>query len=425
MVARHCAGMDRTIASKTYFRVWRLTRQLGARAALIAVLAFVAAGSAPYLAAYVPDNLSNIVTVDAVTSLLQILASSMLAVTIFSLSVIISARQSASAQVTPRSHQVLIEDRVTQNVLSTFLGAFIFSLVDVIFLGTGLYTGPTITVILAFTLVVIALVLLAILRWITHIAELGSVTATSRKIEAATFAAIDARRALPCLGARALSPEHIEVPARANSFDAWDTGYVQHIDLKALSRAAQAGDGNVYVAVQPGELVSPGDTLVYYTADLNEEKLQGAFTLADRRVFEQDPRFGVIVLSEIAQRALSPGVNDPGTAIDILTRLARVLAHYRTEAASEKEPMLSRVWMTPVTPEELVRDAFDPIARDAAGTVEVQVRLLKTLELLSRSGDHAMELAARAAAARALEIALPHQALDEYQERLTALAAEV
>lgn len=417
--------MDRTIASTTYFRVWRLTRQLGVRAALITLLAFVAAGAAPYLAPFVPEPLANLVTADAVISLLQILASTMLAVTIFSLSVVISARQSASSQVTPRSHQVLIEDRVTQNVLSTFLGAFIFSLVDVIFLGTGLYSGPTVTVILGFTLIVFALVIFAILRWITHIAELGSVTATSRKIEAAAFAAVSARRDLPCLGARPLSPEHLEVPARAQSFAAWDTGYVQHINLKGLSAAARAGDGNVYVAVQPGELVSPGDIMAYYTADLDEARLKRAFTLADRRVFEQDPRFGVIVLSEIAQRALSPGVNDPGTAIDILTRLARVLAHYCTESASEKEPMLPRIWMTPVTPEELIRDGFDPIARDGAGTFEVQVRLQKTLALLSKSGDHEMEQAARRASVRALEIALPDQRLEAHRARLQELSDSV
>ena len=417
--------MDRTIASTTYFRVWRLTRQLGVRAALITALAFAAAGSAPYLAPLVPEPLANIVTADAVTSLLQILASTMLAVTIFSLSVVISARQSASSQVTPRSHQVLIEDRVTQSVLTTFLGAFIFSLVDVIVLGTGIYSGPTVTVILGFTLIVIALVIFAILRWIAHIAELGSVTATSRKIEAAAYAAVSARAALPCLGARALSPGHLEVPARARHFESWDTAYVQHIDLKGLSTAARAGDGNVYVAVQPGELVSPGDVMAYYTADLDEERLKRAFTLADRRVFEQDPRFGIIVLSEIAQRALSPGTNDPGTAIDILTRLARVLANYRTEDTIEVEAMLPRVWMTPVTPEELVRDGFDPIARDASGTFEVQVRLQKTLALLSKSGDHAMQQAARAASARALEIALSNQRLEEHRARLCKLSEAV
>jgi uncharacterized membrane protein len=42
-------------------------------------------------------------------------------------------------------------------------------------------------------------------------------------------------------------------------------------------------------------------------------RLRTAFTLGDMRYFEEDPRFGLITLSEIASRALSPAVNDPGT----------------------------------------------------------------------------------------------------------------
>lgn len=417
--------MDSTIASKTYYRLWRIARRLWVRAALISTLAVPAALSASSMAWMVPQGLANVASADTLSSLLEVLASSMLAVTIFSLSVIISARQSASSQVTPRSHQILMEDRTTQNVLATFLGSFIYSLAGIIVLGTGLYEGAAVTVMMGFTLVVIALVVIAILRWIDHLAELGSVSATTGKIERAAAAALDARQKLPCLGARPLTCGQLEVPERAENLRAWETGYVQHIDLKALSKLAVACDCNIYVVVQPGELVSPGEILVYFTADLDEETLKGAFTLADRRVFEQDPRFGVIVLSEIAQRALSPGVNDPGTAIDVLTRFARVLGGYRDEADPSRKVRLPRVWMSAVTADELVRDAFDPIARDGAGTIEVQIRLQKTLALLSESGDNTMAKAARAASARALELALPELRLEEHRERITALAAQV
>ena len=417
--------MNNTIASRRHFRFRRAVRQLWVRATFIAVLAIFLALSARSLAWLVPDSIVGKVSKDVVVSLLQVMASSMLAVTIFSLSVIISARQSASAQVTPRSHQILMEDRTTQNVLAAFLGSFVFSLTGVVILQTGFFAGRSVGVMLIFSLGVIGLVILAILRWIEHLAELGSVTATNRRIEDAAGAALKARRDLPCLGARPLTPGQLEVPARAHGFMAWDTGYVQHIDLKTLSRAARENHGNVYVVAQPGELVSPGDTLAYYTADLNENALQSAFTLSDRRVFEQDPRFGVIVLSEIAQRAMSPGVNDPGTAIDILTRFARVLANFDDEANPCAEPHLPHVWMSAVTADELVRDAFDPIARDAAGSVEVQMRLQKTLGLLAQSGDESMKKAAHAASARALQIALPVQLLDEHRERLRALAEKV
>ena len=131
------------------------------------------------------------------------------------------------------------------------------------------------------------------------------------------------------------------------------------------------------------------------------------------------------VAAEIASKALSPGVNDPGTAIDILTRLARVLSEYEDEASADQTPMMPRIWMTSVTADELVRDAFDPIARDGAGVIEIQIRLLKTLALLAKSGDATMAQAARAAAARALEYALPALVLEEHRERIKALAEKI
>ena len=50
-----------------------------------------------------------------------------------------------------------------------------------------------------------------------------------------------------------------------------------------------------------------------------------AFTIGAERTFDQDPRFGLCVLAEIASRALSPAVNDPGTAIDVIGRAVRLL----------------------------------------------------------------------------------------------------
>ena len=102
-----------------------------------------------------------------------------------------------------------------------------------------------------------------------------------------------------------------------------------------------------------------------------------------------------------------------------------MLGGYRDEADPSRKVRLPRVWMSAVTADELVRDAFDPIARDGAGTIEVQIRLQKTLALLSESGDNTMAKAARAASARALELALPALPLEEHRQRLTVLAEQV
>jgi uncharacterized membrane protein len=413
------------LLSKTLYRLQRLSRRLWVRAAGIAALGIVAALASRFLGFLVPDVVVENLDASSVVKILDILASSMLAVTIFSLSVMVSARQAASSQVTPRTHEILLEDTTTQGVLATFLGAFVFALVGLIVLGTGLYSTRTAAVILAFTLVVIALVVIAILRWIDHLTELGSMIETTRKVEEAARAALEKRRAWPCLGAHPLTEGQLEIPAEAAQMRAWGTGYVQHIDLAALSRAAEKADGRIWLVVAPGKLMSAGDLMLYHTGDLTEDAVKRAFTTADTRTFEQDPRFGIIVLTEIAQRALSPGINDPGTAIDVLSRHLRLMQTYREETVPDGPPHFPRIWMPPITADDLMRDGFDPIARDAGGSFGVQLRLQKALRDLARLPEPALAAAARTASARALQLALPELRLDEQKEALKKVAESV
>ncbi|CAM4371386.1 DUF2254 domain-containing protein [Palleronia rufa] len=417
-------ALTRATLSKSFYRLRRLSRKLWIRSALIALLAVVAALTARPLAFLIPDPMAAGLTEGAVAEIVRIIASSMLAVTIFSLSIMVAARQAASSQVTPRTHQLLIEDTTTQTVLATFLGAFIFSLVSLIVLDTGYFSGKAAVVILFFTLLVIGLVVIAILRWIDHLSELGSVIETTRKVEHVARDALRQRVEWPCLGARALTEGMLEIPVRAMRLHAWSTGYIQHIDMASLSEAVRASHGQVFLLAAPGKFVTEGQPLLYHTGDLPEKAVRSAFTISDSRVFDQDPRFGVIVLTEIAQRALSPGINDPGTAIDVISRLQRVLLGFRDEAEAKNQidPHYPSIWMPPVTARTLLRDSFEPIARDAADTVEVQIRLQKALAALAEGSDATMAEAARDSSARALEMALPHLPLDAHRARLEALA---
>ena len=111
-----------------------------------------------------------------------------------------------------------------------------------------------------------------------------------------------------------------------------------------------------------------------------------AFTVGDERSFDQDPRFGLSVLSEIASRALSTALNDPGTAIDVIGRAVRVLSVWsgHAEDDGEAEVLYPRLRVRPVELDDLFDDIFTPIARDGAGVVEVHIRLQKALLILGR-----------------------------------------
>ena len=410
--------------SKTYYRLRRLSRELWIRATLIALLALISAVASPILGPLVPDGLAKALGADPVLRILQILASSMLAVTTFSLSVMVSARQSASNQTTPRAHQLLLEDRITQNVLATFLGAFVYALASLILVSIHLYDENAVVVILAFTLVVIGMVVVGIVRWIEHLTDLGSVITTTGWVEDAAAKALDLHRDYPCLGGRPLSDDQTEIPARALTAAAPRTGYVQHVDVGQLNKRAKAQNAQVFVLSGPGRFVAEGEPVAYFTGDIDPDKLTEAFTMGRTRNFDQDPRFGVIVLSEIAQRALSPGINDPGTAIDIVGRLVRLLLQFQGEKTAEphEDVRFSHVWIKPVTAHALLRDAFAPIARAGADQVEVQIRLQKALAILSQSKDREMANAAPVEAARALKFALDGLVLAEDRDRIRDIA---
>ena len=105
-----------------------LTRRLWFRAGIYGVAAVATALIAAFASSLVPQDVPDVFGAEAVEDILKIIAASMLAVATFSLGATVSALTSASGTATPRAAQLLVEDSTTQHVISTFIGAFIFSL---------------------------------------------------------------------------------------------------------------------------------------------------------------------------------------------------------------------------------------------------------------------------------------------------------
>ncbi|MDE2361981.1 MAG: DUF2254 domain-containing protein [Hyphomicrobiales bacterium] len=413
--------------SKTAWIVRRLTRQLWFRASIFAALGVATALVAIFAQRYFDWTPPREIGADTVESILDILASSMLAVTTFSLNIMVSAYSSATSNVTPRATPLLREDKTTQNALGVFLGAFLFSLVGIVALGTGLYGDRGRLVLFIVTLGVIGLIVATILRWIDHLSGLGRVGETARLVEDATRDPLMTRAADPTLGARAFDLE--AVPADAGKILCEVVGYVQHIDLDTLSNIAEAHALTVWIVAPPGAFVFSQTPLAYARADSGDvpdddtrRAVARAFFIADQRTFDQDPRFGIIVLTEIASRALSPAVNDPGTAIGVIGRSARLLLGYANAPRDRtNDAAYPRLRIAPIDAGDLLSDAFAPIARDGASIVEVQIRLQKALAAIAQSRDPSFRAAACSEAQRALAHAESALVLDKDKETIRQL----
>lgn len=336
------------------------------------------------------------ITSESTESLLKIMASSMLMMATFAVASMVAAYASASSTATPRSFPLIVADDISQNALSAFIGAFIYSVVALVALMNGLYGGRASQFILfSLTMVVLAVVIITFVRWVDNIARLGRLGHTIDTVEAAAAEAIRRRQLAPRLGGVAVfSP-----PDGRRAVFGKTIGYVQRIDTLALQVRAVESQLKIVVAALPGTFCAPNRPVAWVireasgsASDEDTEAIADAFLIGGSRVFDQDPRFGLLVLSEIASRALSPAVNDPGTAIDVTGTLVRLFVMWNEcgKAADVSRAQFDRVAVPELSVADMFDDAFTGIARDGAGTVEVVVRLLKALESLAAAEDAAM-----------------------------------
>lgn len=361
---------------------------------------------------------------ESIEALLSIVAASMLVIATFAVGSMVSAYASAAGSATPRSFPLVLADDVSQNALSVFVGAFIYSLIALVALKNHYYAQAGHFALFVLTLFVFAWVILTFVRWVDTIARLGRLGTTIDKVEAAASKALQSRRRNRNLGGVPIS----ETLNNGTPIPVTKIGYLQHVDVAALQECAEKWSLRITVVSLPGSFVTPDKPVGFYViedqgpkADIEMSLLENAFQLGECRVYEDDPRFGLIALSEIASRALSPAVNDPGTAIDVIGRFLRLFTEWGKASGNiddEEKPRYDRVEIPEISVSDMFDDAFAPIARDGAATVEVQIRLQKALASLASLGNDEIESAAVHHSDLALKRAKHALTLEEDFERV-------
>lgn len=380
----------------------RLSRELWVRATAYAVMGVGAALLASVGARWVPEAMAERLGGESVEEILTILASSLLAVATFSVGAMVTAYTAVSQGATPRVAALVTSDGQTQRSLATFVGAFLYAIVAVTAINASYYGAGGRAILFLVSLAVVALVAYRLLAWINRLSSLARVDHMIDLVEERARHALEGRRRKPFLGGR-------EGALTAGALILSDkTGYVQNVDPDRLEEAARGNDCQVQVLAAPGAFVRRGEAVARISlADCEGQAcsdFRSAFTLGHSRSYDQDPRFGLIILAEIAGKALSPGVNDPGTAVQVIgagVRLLDLWLEPMTEEGADPSPC-SRVLAAPVAEADLLDDIFGPIARYGAGDVPVTMRLLKALRSLAASPGP-MQRPARSMARELLE----------------------
>ncbi len=378
-------------------------RRLWVRVLLMGALALAVIGLTQLVEPLIPADLAGSISGQGADRLLDLIANAMLAATIFSLTVMVSVFRSSASQWTPRIHRLIMEDPTTQNTLATFIGAYVYALTAIMLRELGVY-GEQAFVLFWTTVAVLVLLVLSLIRWTLHLQTFGSLIASTRQVEGIARMQFEARLARPCLGAHPLADES-EIPDAATQVRADETGYIQTIYQEALNAEAKNRGFDVYLVRTAGTFVIEGEVMAWIhdkedageTRDDGkdfEEVLRAHIMQGDARTYHQDPRFGLMVLGEIGSKALSPGINDPGTAIDVITRLTRLLMSYHDEGTASETPAFDRLWVPPLSPAEMIENGFGALARDGSAVIEVQLHLQKAFAALMNHPDPKMDDAA-------------------------------
>lgn len=389
-------------------RFWRqLEGQLWFRPALWSLAAIAVALAATLGNQFeLPEGMPDIERA-TLEGLLTIIASSMLTVSTFSLSILVSAYASAASSATPRATRLVMADDNAQQAISAFIASFIFAIVALTALGVGYYGETGRLVLLAVTVYVLGYLILALLRWIDTLSKLGRMSHTMTTVENAALPPLRQWHLAPALGGRDDAPLDLPSGVRVHGER---SGFLQYIDVAALQQLATDHEALLHVRVRPGDYVAPSSVLAVLQGPNapDAKALQAmaqAFVVSRDRTEEQDPRFGMVILSEIAQRALSPAVNDPGTAVLVVGVLTRLLIDGTHNHPDETQPDVryDRVTVVPVDQEAMLRDVFEPIARDGAHMLEVGLALQRALALVASNTEEPLSTAARNESERAMD----------------------
>jgi uncharacterized membrane protein len=202
--------------------------------------------------------------------------------------------------------------------------------------------------------------------------------------------------------------------------------YVQRIDIAALVALARRAEGTIAMGCAVGDTLPDGAVLLRLhgaRSPIPEAALRAAVTLGLERTVEQDPKYPIRLLVDIAIKALSPAINDPTTAvqaIDQIEDLLRRLARVELDDGAEVDAA-GRLRLTFPMPswEDYLSLAFDEIRVFGTTSVQVMRRLRAALlGLLEVLGEDPRAGAVRDYLAH-MDAAIRHSAFDEI-DRLRA-----
>lgn len=316
---------------------------------------------------------------DSARALLSSIASSTLTLTALVFSITIVVLQLASSQFSPRVLRTFMRDHVSQSTLGIFLGTFVHALLVLRQVrgedGSGEQFVPGIAIGASFALVIVSVAFFV--HYIHHIASAIRVIEIINRISKETLKSID--RCHPVDEDYSGQDQPSEPPGSVIA--ASKSGVLTAVDLTHLAGLADRSEVTLVVVPRPGDFVARGMPLVavHGSGEVDEAKVRSALSLSTERDPGQDPAFGFRQLVDIAERALSPGINDPSTATQCLDHLHTLLRELAPRPLLDHTQHGDDGRLLALAPQwgwqDYLHLALDEIRHWGAGSIQIQRRL--------------------------------------------------
>lgn len=337
---------------------------------------------------------------------LGVLASATIGVAGTTFSITVAALTLASSQMGPRLLRNFTRDPGNQYALGALVATFAYSLVALRSVHDA-EEGAFVPQLAVSVGLLLGFACIGVLIWfLHHVAASISVDRVVALVHHDMTAALE----LACRDTPKEPAEAVAEPQNTAPLTAPGSGYLRVLDDSSLADWAAEHDAVLHLEVRPGGFVFPGSVVGHVTPTRLQEAAQAeierVMVLGQARSVEQDLEYAVRQLVEIALRALSPGINDPFTAIGVLDRLGASLAGLAgrnlPSGRLRREDRLRLV--RPATDYGGLADAMFHMLRQAGETQpSVMIRLLEVLGAVAAvesDPGHNAVLARHAALAR-------------------------
>ncbi len=373
---------------------------------------------------------------DPARDLLSSIVGALITATSLTFSLTIVTLQLASSQYSPRLLRTFTRDRVVHYTLALFLATFTYALTVLRTIRTADNTGqvfvPQIAVTLAFSLAVGSVVALVI--FLAHLARQIRVEYLLKVVHEDAYGALqnvtEKRGSEPARGGSIPEPPSTAVPLWAST-----SGVLVEVVGEELVKAATKADAIVVIDALPGSSLVAGAPVGGAWRRLGDPVGEGGFDELQKQVDntlitgfertqEQDIGFGLRQITDVAVRALSPGTNDPTTAVHAIDHLGALLC-----AATDRDlgPMLLRdgdgvlrVVLARPDLAYLMELAFTQVRRYGAAEPYVLVRIARGLRDIAWQCHNDTERQAVRAQLARLRATAAEQGFDDSERRWLA-----